>query len=105
VATQDVAALAVAAVSHPAARNRTLVIGGPEPLTLRDVAGIFARVLGRPVAVQSYNPGQPPAGLSPILTGLLSTFPAYDWVKDAVATAEEFGVHLTSVEDFACRVC
>ena len=104
VATQDVAALAVAAASHPAATNRTLTVGGPEPLTVRGVASIFASVLGRPVSVQSYDPGLPPTGLSPILTGLLSTLPAYDWVKDAAATAEEFGVHLTSVEDFARRI-
>ena len=38
---QDVAAFTVAALDHPAARNNTIVIGGPEPLSWRDIVSTF----------------------------------------------------------------
>ena len=41
VAQQDVAAFTVAALDHPAARNSTIVIGGPEPLSWRDIVSTF----------------------------------------------------------------
>jgi uncharacterized protein YbjT (DUF2867 family) len=100
VAVDDVAALAVAALDHPAAINRTIPFGGPEALTLPEVAAICGRMLSRPVTVQSFPPDRPPAGLSPIIIGLLLTLGAYQPVSGTVETAREFGVRQTSVEEF-----
>jgi uncharacterized protein YbjT (DUF2867 family) len=100
VAVDDVAALAVAALDHPAAVNRTIPFGGPEALTLPEVAAICGRVLDCPVTVRSFPPDQPPADLPPIITGLLLTVSAYTPVPGAVETAREFGVRQTSVEEF-----
>ena len=41
VAEEDVAAFAVAAIDHPAARNATIAIGGPDALTLRDAVRAY----------------------------------------------------------------
>jgi uncharacterized protein YbjT (DUF2867 family) len=55
ISNRDVAAFAIAAVDHPAARDQYLAIGGPEPLTWHVVVATYERALGRPVSVQSYN--------------------------------------------------
>ena len=39
----DVARFTVAAIGHPAALNRRVVLGGPEALSFRDVVAIYAR--------------------------------------------------------------
>ena len=47
VAVDDVAAVAVMALDRPDALNAVVEIGGPEDLTLLDVADIFEKVTGR----------------------------------------------------------
>ncbi len=49
VATRDVASALAAAVDHPAMRRRTIEFGGPEWLTWREVAELFAERVGREV--------------------------------------------------------
>ena len=49
IAQADAAAACVAAIGRPELAGRTLDVGGPEVLTWDDVAGIFSRLLGRPV--------------------------------------------------------
>lgn len=51
IAIEDVAAALVAAVDHPAMHDATRDLAGPQMLSWRDVADLFARVLGRPVRV------------------------------------------------------
>ena len=53
IAEADAAAACVAAIGRPELAGRTLDVGGPEVLTWDDVAGIFSRVLGRPVRAVS----------------------------------------------------
>ena len=43
----DVAAFATAAVTHPAALGRTTVVGGPEPVSWRDIVAAAERITGR----------------------------------------------------------
>ena len=52
ISIHDVAAFATAALTHPAAVNRTLVLNGPEALTGNQTVEIAGRVLGRPFSVQ-----------------------------------------------------
>jgi uncharacterized protein YbjT (DUF2867 family) len=49
VAMQDVAKFAVAAVDHLAAANRVVVMGGPEPISWRDIVSISLPCLHTPV--------------------------------------------------------
>src|SRR5690606_41341353 len=62
VSVDEVAAFAVAAVGHPDAVNRTIAIGGPEPVTGRDIVAAYARALGRGRGARAIPPGQPPPG-------------------------------------------
>ncbi|MEP7326589.1 MAG: SDR family oxidoreductase [Gemmatimonadota bacterium] len=48
----DVARFAAIAVDHPAARNATIELGGPEALSPLDVVALFERIGGRAFGVQ-----------------------------------------------------
>jgi uncharacterized protein YbjT (DUF2867 family) len=48
VAVEDVARYALLALDDPRARNRTIEVGGPENLTLKEVADLFEHASGRP---------------------------------------------------------
>jgi NADH dehydrogenase len=106
VAARDVAAFAVAAVSHPAALNRRLIVGGPEAVSLRDVVATYERVLGHPVPVQTIAPGEllpnlpPVPGLAEVISGVLAALETFDSPIDMVETARTFGVRLTPLEEF-----
>lgn len=51
IAIDDVAAALIAAADHPALRNATRDLAGPEMLSWGQVAALFAEALGRPVKV------------------------------------------------------
>lgn len=99
----DVAAAAVAALSHLSARNRYLPVGGPEALTWRDVVAAYERVLGREIPVQTVLPGEAVPGLPPPIAGLLAGMDASDAVVDP-AWALELGVALTPLETVVRRL-
>ncbi len=69
IAVDDVAAFAVAALTHPAARNCDLPLAGPEPLSAADAIRIAEQVTGRAFRVQrapvallrSYGPRPAPS--------------------------------------------
>jgi NADH dehydrogenase len=105
-AARDLAAFAVAAVGHPAAINRRLVLGGPEPLSLRDVVASYERALGRPIPVQTIAQGEllpnlPPApGLAAAISEQLAALETFDSLIPMEETAHSFGVRLTFLEEF-----
>ena len=100
VSNRDVAALAVAALDHPAARDAYLPVGGPEPLTWRDVVAVYERVLGRPIEVHSVAPGEPVPGLPEAMGPLLAGMETYDSALDTAELARAYGVRLTPLESF-----
>jgi len=55
----DVAAYATAAIGHPAALNKRLALGGPEPLTWVGIVAEFEKVLGQGLPTQFVQPGEP----------------------------------------------
>jgi uncharacterized protein YbjT (DUF2867 family) len=109
VAARDVAAFAVAAVGHPAALNRRIIVGGPETVSLRDVAATYERVLGHPVPVQTIAPGEllpnlpPVPGLAEVVSGMLAALETFDSPIDMAETERTFGVRLTPLEEFVRR--
>lgn len=100
VAEADVAAFAIAAVGNPAAENQTLPIGGPEPLTLRQVVQAYEEALGRPIAVRSVAPGDPIPGLPEPIWGLAAALESFDSPVPMEELSRGFGVRLTSVREF-----
>jgi NADH dehydrogenase len=109
VAAADVAAFAVAAVGHPAALNRRVVVGGPEAVSLRDVVAVYERVLGRAIPVRTVAPGAllpdlpPVPGLAEAISGQVAALETFDSPIEMAGTARTFGVRPTPLESFVRR--
>ena len=99
--SRDVAAFALAALDNPAAANRYLPIGGPAPISIRDAIGIFERVTGRSIPHRGVNPGDEVPGLPAFMAEMLAGQDSFDSPMEMADTAAEFGVRLTSVEEWA----
>ena len=99
ISNRDVAALTVAVVDHSAARNQYLAIGGPEPLTWRDVVATYERVLGRPISVQFVAMGEP-VPLPDPMPWILAGMETYDSAIEMDEIARTFDVPLTRLETF-----
>ena len=100
VSNRDVAAFAVAAVDHPAARNQHVAIGGPEPLTWREVVATYERVLGKSVPVEFVAMGEPVPGLPDPMPEMLAGMETYDSVVEMKEISRTFDVELTTLETF-----
>lgn len=113
VAVEDVARFVCIALDDPRARNAVIEVGGPENLTMNQVAEIFERASKRrakkrhiPLAMMRVMSVlmQP---INPALSRLLGTSVYMDssnlrW--DKAETALTFGVQLTPFEEIARRV-
>jgi uncharacterized protein YbjT (DUF2867 family) len=106
----DVAQFAVACLGHPAARNATIDLGGPEAISQLAAIGIFEQVSGRPFEVQ-YVPAEAleqqqrtsEDGMQQSFAGLMRVYAAGDPI-DMRETLRMFPVQLTSVQEYAERV-
>jgi NADH dehydrogenase len=99
VSTSDVAAFAIAATGNADAIGRTIVIGGPEALSWRDVVDVVGRLLDRPVEVRWVAPGDDVPGLNPLVAGLLAGTETYDSEIDMTEPCATFGVELTPMDE------
>jgi NADH dehydrogenase len=100
ISNRDVAAFAVAAVDRPEARSQYLAIGGPEPLSWRDVVATYERVLGRSIPVEFVAIGEPVPGLPDPMPALLAGMETYDSIVEMEEIARTFDVPLTTLETF-----
>jgi len=100
VAERDVAAFAVAALTHAAARNSAIDIGGPEALTFTDVVRAYEEGAGRPIPVRRVAPGDPIPGVPPPIWGMAAGLEQFDSVVPMDEASRRYGVTLTSVRDF-----
>ncbi len=96
----DVAEFVVTAAGHPAARNRVIVVAGPQPLSLREAALVAERILGKPVLVKSFDPAAAPAELSPLTVQLMTLSSPADFTKETAQAAGEFGIRQTTLDEF-----
>jgi NADH dehydrogenase len=96
---RDAASFAVAAVENPAARNATIVIGGPSPVSWTDVVAAAEHIVGRPIETRSVALGESIEGLPPGVAGMFSAMETYDSAIDMDETARTFGVTLTPLEE------
>lgn len=107
---KDVAKFAVAAIDSEAARDRSLKLGGPEALSYAEVISIFESAAGRSFTVQNI----PKEALQNQMTAatndhersfaglMLATAEGNE--IEMFRTAQDFGIELTSVSDFARSV-
>jgi uncharacterized protein YbjT (DUF2867 family) len=110
IARDDVARFAVLCLDHPAARNATFELGGPEALSPLEVVRIFEEVGGRPFALQHVPERDLEAqqaaaqdSLQQSFAALMHCYAAGDSInmREIVAT---FPMQLTPVWDYARRV-
>jgi nucleoside-diphosphate-sugar epimerase len=112
VAVEDVARFVCTALEDPRARNRVIEVGGPENLTMNQVAEIFERVSGHqakkrhiplPVMRMMSILMQP---INPALSRQIRAGIYMDTANlccDMAETARAFGVQLTPFEEVARR--
>lgn len=100
IAEDDVRAFAQAAVANPAAINRTLVLGGPEPISFLDAVTVYEHALGRQLDVRHVAPGSPLTGVPDPVAALLAGMDSYDSPIQMDEMARTFDVKLTSLEQF-----
>lgn len=97
VALADVAAFATAVLDRNDAHGQTIVVGGPEALSWRDILGVAEQVLDRSIPSETVEPGQSVLGLPPFVIDLLTFLEMYDSSADAREAAMTYGVELTSI--------
>jgi uncharacterized protein YbjT (DUF2867 family) len=69
IAIRDVAGILIAATTHERARDAILEVGGPEALSWREVAALYAELLGREVRIRTS-----PAAPMKVMAKLLAPF-------------------------------
>jgi NADH dehydrogenase len=102
VSIADVAAYAVAAVDHPAAKNREIFIAGPQSHSWNDAVAAVGAAIGQELPVAYIAPGEP-LPLVPALGPMLTAMEQSDNVIDMAETAATFGIKPTSLQSFAAR--
>ncbi len=101
VAMQDVVNYAVAGLTNNAAKNRTIQVGGAEPVSWRDVVATFECVLGRDIPVETVAIGEPIPGLPEFVAELMASLEFYESPLEMTEASATFDVVPTSLEDFA----
>jgi uncharacterized protein YbjT (DUF2867 family) len=100
VAERDVAAFATAALCSEKARNATINVGGPRPLSWREIVATYERFLGYPVTVKALAPGSSLPGAPEFVSAMLGMMDTYESPMDMTQTASDFKVQLTPVETY-----
>jgi NADH dehydrogenase len=90
-----VAAFTVAAVAHPAAKNHSIIIGGPEPLSWHDIVGNIEHETGRHNPMEAVPIGLQLPGLPDFVTGIMTGLESYDSPIDMTETSSTYGIKLT----------
>jgi uncharacterized protein YbjT (DUF2867 family) len=103
ISASDVAAFILAAIGNPAAINQKVLLGGPQPLSLRDAVAIYERALGHQIQIRSVAPGEPVPGLPLMVAHLLAGLDTYDSPIEMTETARTFGIQLTPLEEVVRR--
>jgi len=108
ISLNDVAAFALAAAVKPPDSPATLEMGGPEPLSQLDVAGIFERTLGKKLEVEKVPlttlEEQHRSATDPLqktFAALMIGYAKGDAIPGSVETARRYGVTLHSVAEYA----
>ena len=101
VALRDVVDYAVTAVTHPAARNAKILIGGPASYSWLQIAETVGKVVGRPLPI-NFVPLDKSVPLIPeIMSPMLSALELFDDELDMHETALIYDIEPTPLQAFA----
>jgi hypothetical protein len=98
------------AVRSPAADRRTIEFGGPEALSPLEVVARFEKIGGRPFQLQHVPEQTLRAQFDGAADPMQKTFAGlmlgylYGDAIDMAPVVEQFGIHLTSVDEYARSV-
>jgi uncharacterized protein YbjT (DUF2867 family) len=110
VSFRDVAEMCALAVRSPAAERRTIEFGGPEALSPLEVVARFEKIGGRPFQLQHVPEQTLRAQFDGAADPMQKTFAGlmlgylYGDAIDMAPVVEQFGIHLTSVDEYARSV-
>jgi len=103
----DVAKAAIASLDNPAARNRVLAFGGPEPLSQLEIVRRFTAATGRELALERVPAEALRAQLDPSRDDLERSFAGLmlitgegGWVFDPGEVRSVLGLELASIDGF-----
>jgi uncharacterized protein YbjT (DUF2867 family) len=103
----DVAKAAIAALDNPAARNRVLAFGGPEPLSQLEIVKRFEAATGRTLELERIPAEALRAQLDGAAGDLERSFAALmlitgegGWVFDPAEARSVLGIELQSIDSF-----
>jgi uncharacterized protein YbjT (DUF2867 family) len=103
----DVAEMCAVGIRHPAAERRTIEFGGPEAISLMNVVDRFERIGGKTFKVEHVPEEMLRAQYEGATDSMQKTFAALMLgsvrgdAMDMRAVAEEFGIKLASVDEYA----
>ena len=100
VAMRDVVEYAVAALEQEQSRGKTLVIGGPAPVSWRDVVAAFVAAFDRKIPIRTVPINEPIPGMPDFVYGLLAALEGYDSPLDSSNLADSYGVTPTTLAEF-----
>ena len=107
VSFRDVAGMCVLALRHPAAARRTIEFGGPDALTPLEVVALFEKAVGKPFRIEHIPEEalraqfeQATDSLQKSFAALMLGYASGDAI-DMAGVRKEFGIALTSVDQFA----
>ncbi|MDJ0755038.1 MAG: SDR family oxidoreductase [Ardenticatenaceae bacterium] len=103
VSVQDVAAYAVKAVDHPAARNAAILIGAPRAYSWTEIVEVVGQVMGHPLPINYVSIGERVPLIMEEMSQLLTTMETYEDKIDMAQTAAIYGVEPTPLTKFAAR--
>ena len=110
VSFRDVAAMCALALRSPAADRRTIEFGGPEALSPLEVVARFEKIGGRPFQLEHVPEQALRAQFDAATDPMQKTFAGlmlgylYGDAIDMAPVVDQFGIHLTSVDDYARSV-
>jgi uncharacterized protein YbjT (DUF2867 family) len=107
VSFRDVAEMCALALRSPAADRRTIEFGGPEALSPLEVVARFERIGGKPFQIEHVPEQTLRAQFDRAADPMQKTFAglmlgyAYGDAMDMAPVVEQFGIKLTSVDEYA----
>src|ERR1017187_757216 len=107
VSFQDVAAIGILTLRHPAAERRTIEVGGPEPLSPLEVVARFEQIGGKTFKLEQIPEealrAQFEAATDPMQKSFAALMLGYSF-RDSMNVKpiqDEFGIRLTSINEYA----
>ena len=99
----DVAAFAVTAVNHPAARNKAILIAGPAPYNWMEIVQTIGQVMGQSLPINYIPVGETVPLIPESMSPLMSAFETYEDSIEMRETAAVYGIEPTPLTAFAKR--